>query len=244
MTNGISVIIRNKNEADYIGFAIQSVLDHIGTESVEIIIVDNESTDDSMSVVSLFNDRIPIVTTSISNKEYSPGLSLNRGIQLAKYDITLILSAHCQITKLPSNIREDIIRIGTGSTKPIYGAVFGKQIPIYRGKKISRRYIWENFSDRGIVNMISKSENRPFLHNAFCFYKTEIVKKFDFDENLSGKEDRYWAKDYLSDGGYILYNVEMECNHFYTKNGATWKGIGTLIPLFITISQFLQYFLI
>ena len=26
--------------------------------------------------------------------------------------------------------------------------------------------------------------------------------------------------------GKIMYNSEIECNHFYTENGATWKGIG------------------
>ena len=50
--NNISVIIRNRNESEYIGFAIQSVIDHINNP--EIIIVNNQSTDESMKIVSLF----------------------------------------------------------------------------------------------------------------------------------------------------------------------------------------------
>ena len=41
-----SVVIRNRNEERYIGHCIQSVVDFLG-DDVQIIIVDNESTDES-----------------------------------------------------------------------------------------------------------------------------------------------------------------------------------------------------
>ena len=56
--DNISVIIRNKNEQEYIGFAIQSVIDSFNEP--EIIIVDNYSTDDSLEIVNLFIDRANI----------------------------------------------------------------------------------------------------------------------------------------------------------------------------------------
>ena len=49
----VSVIIRNRNEEDHIGFSIQSVVDHL--KNPEILIIDNESTHESMKVVSLFD---------------------------------------------------------------------------------------------------------------------------------------------------------------------------------------------
>ena len=49
----ISVIIRNRNESEYIGFAIQSVIDHF--KDPEIIIMDNNSNDDSIEIVNLFS---------------------------------------------------------------------------------------------------------------------------------------------------------------------------------------------
>ena len=39
------------------------------------------------------------------------------------------------------------------------------------------------------------------------------------------KEDRYWVKDMI-ERKIILYDPSLIINHFYTKNGATWKGIG------------------
>ena len=65
-------------------------------------------------------------------------------------------------------------------------AVFGKQIPIYKGKKITPRYIWSHFQDKPVTNMISDIENRPFLHNAYCYYRRDYLKDYPFDENLSG----------------------------------------------------------
>ena len=105
-------------------------------------------------------------------------------------------------------------------------ACFGKQIPIYKGKKITPRYIWSHFGDECVTNMQSDIEDRPFLHNAFCFYRRHYLKEFPFNELLSGKEDRYWANERIDRGEKILYDATIEVNHHYTPNGATWMGTG------------------
>lgn len=210
----VSVIIRNKNEAEHIGLTIQSVLDHLGLKT-EILIIDDNSTDDSLEVVALF-DRANIKVTKI-NGRYSPGKALNQGAQLANNDIILILSAHSQITEL--NL--DYIKQNLGD----YKAIFGKQTPIYRGKKITPRYIWSHFIEGEVENMFSKIENRNFLHNAFCFYDKKFLLENPFDESLFGKEDRYWAKDVVNQKYKYLYTSSLKCNHYYTNNGATWKGL-------------------
>ena len=212
----ISIIIRNKNESDFIGYAIQSCIDQF--QNPEIIIIDDNSTDDSYKVVSMF-DRIDIKFLKI-NKPYSPGYSINFGVNNAKHNTILILSAHCQITQIKDfdkNVSKSLID---------FCAVFGKQTPIYRGKKITPRYIWSHFQNKSEENMFSTIEQRSFLHNAFCFYNKEFLMEFPFDESLSGKEDRYWAIDRVKEGKKFLYNPDLICNHYYTKNGATWKGIG------------------
>ena len=210
----VTVIIRCRNEENYIGFAIQSVIDHF--EEPEIIILDNNSTDDSMKIVSLF-DRYDIKIYSI-NKNYTPGKSLNFGVRKASNNTILILSAHAQITNVDFNqVSEDLEN---------NVAVFGQQNPIYKGKKITKRYIWSHFHNEREQNMFSGIENRYFLHNAFCFYKKETLIKYPFNETLSGKEDRYWAIDRRDSMENYLYDGTLACNHFYTSNGATWKGLG------------------
>jgi len=212
----VSVIIRNRNEEEYIGFAVQSVIDHF--KDPEIIIVDNNSIDDSMKVVSLF-DRYNIKEYSVKGN-YTPGKALNLGAKQSNNDIILVLSAHSQITTL------NIEMLNQWFNKD-HVAVFGNQTPIYKGKKISKRYIWSHFTDDITENLHSGIEDRYFLHNAFCFYKKDFLLENPFNEDLSGKEDRYWAKDIIDKGYKYLYDgFYQKCNHFYTSNGATWKGIG------------------
>ena len=75
--NDLTVIIRNRNESEYIGFAIQSVIDFFPNS--KIIVIDNNSNDDSLKTVSLFQNRISIEVLNVNN--YTPGLSLNNAIK-------------------------------------------------------------------------------------------------------------------------------------------------------------------
>lgn len=209
----ISIIIRNKNEAEFIGFTLQSCLDFFGTP--EIIIVDNNSTDDSLDIVQNFNNRTNIIVKNINR--YKPGEAINKGVNYATHDYVLVLSAHTQILQLDF----DLIQKNLEKHK----AVFGKQIPVHRGKKITPGYIWSNFGPEEEINKFSVIENRLFLHNAFCFYTKETLNQFPMPENYSGKEDRFWAKDIVEKNHSFLYDPTQICHHFWTKNGATWKGL-------------------
>ena len=211
--DNLTVLIRNRNEEQYIGFAIQSVIDNFSNP--EIIILDNNSSDNSLEVVGLFKNRADIKTINISN--YTPGKSINEGVLNSTFSRILILSAHCQILEMDYNLV--LNKLDT------FESVFGKQIPIYRGKKITPGYIWSNFTDKMEVNMFSEIENRHFLHNAFCFYKKDTLIKFPMPEEYLGKEDRYWAKEIINKGHSYLYDPNQVVYHFWTKNGATWRGL-------------------
>lgn len=210
----ISVIIRNRNEQDYIGFAIQSCLEFFKTP--EIIIVDNNSTDNSIEIVNLFSDRT--VIKILNNESYTPGKSINLGVKNASSEYIMILSAHAQIKNLDFEIVKENLKK--------YSAIFGKQIPIYKGKKITPRYIWNHFGDEPVINMFSESEKRYFFHNAFSFFKKETLIDFPFDEVHPGKEDRFWVNELIENKRKFLYEPRLQMNHFYTQAGATWKGIG------------------
>jgi glycosyltransferase involved in cell wall biosynthesis len=211
--DNVSVIIRNKNEEQYIGFAIQSVIDHL--EDPEIIVVDNNSVDESLEIVNSFSLHNNVKVTEMQT--YSPGKALNKAVSQATRETILILSAHAQITKLNMDYVKQQLNNNV--------AVFGKQVPIFRGKKITPRYIWSHFGDRDVINMMSPIEDRQFLHNAFCFYNRQFLGEHPFDESLVGKEDRYWAIDVVSNNYTYLYTPVIEVNHFWTPNGATWKGL-------------------
>lgn len=222
--DNFSIIIRTKNEERWIGHVIQSIIDKI--DKPQIIIIDNNSNDNTINIIKQFIED-PILLGKSKNytnikiiniDDYSPGKAINLGIQNCEYENILVISAHCVLMefnykKIVQSLKE-------------YNAIFGKQIPIWEGKKISQRYIWSHFIDEKIINMFSKLENRYFFHNAASIYKKSFIQEHLFNENLTGKEDRYWASDIVSKGYSYLYDPSFVTHHHYTINGNTWKGLG------------------
>lgn len=208
-----SFILRCKNEERWIGHSIQSIIDYL-PES-EIIIVNNNSSDDSVEIIKMFGTWNDVKIINID--EYSPGKSLNKGVQAASNEDLVVLSSHCEVNKFDSSVFDKLEN---------YVAVFGNQIPIYKGKRLKKRYIWSHFIDNEVENMYSSIEDRYFLHNGFCIYRKSFLLQNPFDESLFGKEDRYWAIDMVNSGHKYLYDPSIVCDHHWTPRGATWKGIG------------------
>ena len=63
--NKVSVVIRTRNEERWIGHVIQSVIDHLNKP--EIIIVDNNSTDQTLDIVKNFM-QAPDLEDEMKNK--------------------------------------------------------------------------------------------------------------------------------------------------------------------------------
>ena len=103
--NNFSVIIRTKNEEQWIGHTIQSVLDHLFKP--EIIIVDNNSSDKTLEIINQFAQD-PLLNSNSSKytkikifniDNYSPGKALNLGVKKSSKKNILIISAHCILKK-------------------------------------------------------------------------------------------------------------------------------------------------
>lgn len=225
MNNKFSVIIRCKNEERWIGHTIQSVIDFIPNN--EVIIIDNSSNDSSLEIARSFRKDPDLIgnnenytSVNIMNVDrYTPGSALNLGVQNAKYDNILIISSHCVLKKFNvSAIIEELKE---------YVGIFGNQKPLYRGKKIVKRYLWSHFTSTKIKDMYSDMEERYFFHNAASVFTKESLLKYPFNENIVGKEDRYWANNVIKLKEQTLYDpVNFEVDHHYTSNGNTWKGVG------------------
>lgn len=222
--NKISVVIRSKNEENWIGHCIQSILDHL--YKPEIIVVDNNSDDETLSIVQSFkedpmlknnNNKYTNIKIYSTNK-YSPGRSINIGVKKSSNQNILVISAHCILKKI--NLDKHIKDLKK------YKCIFGNQIPVWKGKKISKRYIWSHFVNKEVVNMYSQMENRHFMHNALAIYNRNFLLKNKFNENLTSKEDRYWVDMIIKKKFKYLYDPAFEVEHQYTANGNTWKGIG------------------
>lgn len=221
-----SVIIRNKNEEKWIGHCVQSIIDNL--YKPEIIIVDNNSSDESLDIVKTFIQDPQINMAPNRNytdikilniEDYSPGKAINLGVRKAKKDYILIISAHCVLKNFnQKKIKDDLKK---------FIAIFGNQTPFWNGKRISKRYIWSHFGSKEKINMYSKLEQRYFFHNAISLFQKKTLIKYPFYEKLLGKEDRYWANNIVTKKKLkFLYDPSIEVDHHYTEGGNTWKGIG------------------
>ena len=83
--DNISVIIRCRNEEQWVGHSIQSVIDNFNKP--EIIVINNNSTDESMGIVRMFKKDETLgnggnyTNIKIYNIDgYTPGKSLNFGV--------------------------------------------------------------------------------------------------------------------------------------------------------------------
>ena len=93
MPKTVSIIIRGKNEEDWLGLCIKSIREQ-SFKDFEIIYVDSGSKDASVKIAKEYNvDKIKSI------KKFLPGNAINIGIKESSGKYIVILSAHC----IPSN---------------------------------------------------------------------------------------------------------------------------------------------
>ena len=85
---GISVVVGTYNHGRYIGECLQSVLDQT-YRNVEVIVIDDGSTDDTRQAVEPFIDRI----TYVYQENQGRAAARNHGIQKARFDWIAIIDA-------------------------------------------------------------------------------------------------------------------------------------------------------
>ena len=84
----VSIIIRTKNEEQWIEMCIRKILEQ-SYKNIEIIIVDNNSTDKTLQKIIKYKIK------TIKIKKFLPGKAINLGIKKSKGEIIVCLSAHC-----------------------------------------------------------------------------------------------------------------------------------------------------
>ena len=199
----ISIIIRTKNEEKWIGLCLQSVLAQKVKAEIEIIIVDNVSTDNTLEIANRYKiNRILLI------EKFLPGKALNIGIKASKGDYIVCLSAHC-IPK-EKNWLEEMLK---NCKKNNIAGVYGRQLPTSFTKEVDKRDLITVFGlDR------RKQEKDYFFHNANSMIPRSIWKDFPFDENVTNIEDRVWGKKVIEAGYNIIYEPEACVYHYHGLN--------------------------
>jgi rhamnosyltransferase len=176
--NKISIVIRCKNEQDFIGRTLQAVYSQKISVPFEVIVVDSGSTDQTLSIVREFAE---LRLFTIPPESFTFGHALNYGIEKALGTIICNLSAHC-IPCDDSWLQE--------LTAPIINckahATFGRQTAIKGVNPLEEMSLDKHFSDRAEI-----AGRLPFS-NANCAFLRHLWSGLKFDEELSAWEDYLW----------------------------------------------------
>ena len=199
MKDLVSIVIRGKNEEDWLGLCLRSLREQTYT-NYEIIYVDNESSDASVDIANFYQvEQIKTIT------KFLPGRAINLGVEASRGEYIVILSAHCiprdknWLSQLVRSIQPDEI-----------AGVYGRQLPLPSTSPDDARDLLITFGDE---DKIQKKD--PFFHNANSIVKRSVWDKVKFDNCITNIEDRDWAKKILDLGFHIKYDSEACVFHYH-----------------------------
>jgi len=194
----VSIIIRTKNEEKWISSCLKSVFKQEYT-NVEVIVVDNESTDRTVLKAQEF----PIKLIKIRN--FLPGKAINDGIRASSGEYIVCLSGHC----IPVN-NQWLGNLIKDLDEPNVAGVYGRQEPLSYSSDIDKRDLLTVFGKDKKIQI-----KDSFFHNANSAFRREIWNKYPFDEKVSNIEDRVWGELVISKGLNIIYEPESSVYHWH-----------------------------
>ena len=184
----VSIIIPAYNTSRYITKAVESALGQT-EENIEVIVVDDASTDNTVEVVKSFTDQRLTILVNETNK--GPSYSRNRALKEAKGEWIALLDSddwyapnrleillNVAITENADIIADDIFVIKDGvdnTSLPSETCFSTKQININKLTKIDAAYLVD--LNLGITKPIIK---REFLN----FHNLQFDEKIKYEEDL------------------------------------------------------------
>ena len=214
----VSVIIRSKNEEKWIGHCLTAVYTQDFSD-FEVILVDNNSTDNSLEIAS----RYPIEKI-INIEEFLPGLALNEGIRVSSGQYIVCLSAHC----IPKDNYWLSNLVDSLDANEKTAGVYGRQLPVSFTDAADKRDLLIVFGEDRRIQV-----KDYFFHNANSIIRRDLWNKFPFDENVTNIEDRVWGKQMIKLGYNLIYEPEACVFHHHGlhhgNNRERAKGVISVI---------------
>lgn len=196
----ISLVVRTKNEERWLARCLTAArLQDRG--DIEILVVDNDSADRTCAIARRFGCRV----LSISDRDFRFGRALNLGVQAARGELVAILSGHC----IPAHDYW-LTSLATHFSDPAIVGVYGRQIPLPDSHPFDKRDLWTTF---GVERRVQRTDY--FFHNANSMIRRSTWLKHKFDDDISGVEDRDWAKKILARGFQIVYEPLAAVHHHH-----------------------------
>lgn len=196
----ISIIIRTKNEEDWIQHCLEMIFKQ-NCQDFEVILVDNNSSDQTVAIAK----RFPL-TKTINIDDFMPGDALNQGIRASIGEYIVCLSAHC----VPKETDWLDSLLNGFDDNPQIAGVYGRQLPVSYTDPVDKRDLLITF---GRDRRIQKKDY--FFHNANSMLRRDIWDRFPFDDKATNIEDRIWGKIVTDNDFHIAYEPSAEVYHYH-----------------------------
>lgn len=215
----VSVILPVRNEGDFIERSVGSVLDqswlaHHGPESMEILVVDGRSTDDTRERVErLAASRPEIQIRLLDNPGRTAPCALNVGLQDARGDVIVRVDGHSEIE--PEYVERAVRLLEEHDADGIGGVL------LTLGEGLVARAIAAAMASRFGVGgsafrvLAPGAPPRPSDTIAFPAYRREAVaRNGGFDEELMRDQDDEWNYRLRAAGGRLLTSGDLVARYY------------------------------
>lgn len=181
-----------------------------GQFTYEVIVVDNNSRDETASVVRALMPEYPVPLTCYEELEQGKAYALNKGIGVAR-------GALLAFTDNDIRLGKDWLKI-IHETFVLYHAdgVGGPTKPLWVGTRpdwLSDQLVRQlGIFDHGQVSFVIK-EAKHFIIGANCAYRKSLFEKYGGYEPKDTFQDVGWFLEMLKLGHKIVYRPEMTVQH-------------------------------
>ena len=201
----LSIVIRCRNQAGTLKEVLQALSLQECAFDWELIVVDNESTDQTVQLARNFGARV----ITIEREKYTHGRALNSGLAIARGELVLNLSAH----SLPVG-RFFLASAVIPFRDPHMAAAMCMEAG--RSWLITNWHKPEDISwadGREPATCTEKFVAVRKMTNSALVLRRSVWEKIPFDEMLESTEDKQWGMQVLSAG----YTIRRCCEAVYAS---------------------------
>lgn len=192
----ISVVVRNKNQAEALSFLLKNLTERYAADIAEIVVIDNLSTDNSAAITAKYGGRF------VTIENFSYGGSANVAATEAMHPIVVIFSAHSY------PVSHDFFKL-------IKEKFEGNQ------NLAGVRCLHSSNDYKNFINKISAQSdpNKSGLIFSGSAFNKKVWEKHPFREDVATFEDKEWSKRVLKEG----YEIEFVESVFHYEIKRTKK---------------------
>ena len=161
----VSIIIRTKNEERWISSCLKSVYNQ-NYKNIEVILVDNNSTDQTINIAKSFQVKL------VKIDKFIPGKAINDGIRASCGEYIVCLSGHCIPTS--ETWLENLI---TKLTDSQIAGVYGRQEPLSTS----------NLDKRDLLTVFGLDPKLQVKDSFFIMQIVQLQEKFGINFLLTKK---------------------------------------------------------